>query len=140
MTSSADDNPRLDSQSKLPALTRLVDTFLRADVAVLLVLVSLALGASALYLTPREEEPQIVVPMADVFVTAPGLSAEQVEQKVTTRLEKLLYQIDGVEYIYSMSRPGQSVVTVRFFVGEDREDSLVKLYNKIQSNTDRIPP
>jgi len=140
MNFSADDNPGLDPQSKLPALTRLVDTFLRGDVAVLLVLVSVALGAAALYLTPREEEPQIVVPMADVFVTAPGLSAAQVEEKITTRLEKLLCQIDGVEYIYSMSRPGQSVVTVRFFVGEDREDSLVKLYNKIQSNTDRIPP
>jgi len=121
-------------------LTRFVDTLMRGDVAVLLVLVSLALGAAALYLTPREEEPQIVVPMADVFITAPGLSARQVEEKVTSRLEKLLYQIDGVEYIYSMSRPAESVVTVRFFVGEDREDSLVKLYNKIHSNTDQIPP
>ncbi len=121
-------------------LTRFVATLMRGDVALLLVLVSLALGAAALYLTPREEEPQIVVPMADVLIEAPGLSARQVEEKVTSRLEKLLFQIDGVEYIYSMSRPGQSVVTVRFFVGEDREDSLVKLYNKIHSNTDQIPP
>ena len=123
-----------------PFMTRLVELFLRADVAILFVIVSLMLGAAALWLTPREEDPQIVVPMADVYVTAPGLSAEEVEQQVTRRLEKLLYQIDGVEYVYSMSQPGQSVVTVRFYVGEDREDSLVKLYNKINSNTDQIPP
>jgi multidrug efflux pump subunit AcrB len=125
---------------KTPLLTRIVEIFLRGDITVLLVVVSLLLGAAALVLTPREEEPQIVVPMADVFTSAPGLSAEEVEQQVTSRLEKLLYQIDGVEYVYSMSRPGRSVVTVRFYVGEDREDSLVKLYNKINSNTDQIPP
>ena len=95
---------------------------------------------AALVLTPREEEPQIVVPLADVMVSAPGLSAEEVEQQVTVRLEKLLYQIDGVEYVYSMSQPGQCVVTVRFYVGEDREDSLLKLYNKVNSNVDQIPP
>jgi len=127
-------------QEQAPFLTRVVEVFLRGDVAVLFVVVSLVLGMASLWLTPREEEPQIVVPMADVFVTAPGLSAREVEQQVTRRLEKLLYQIDGVEYVYSMSRPGQSVVTVRFYVGEDREDSLVKLYNKINSNTDQIPP
>jgi multidrug efflux pump subunit AcrB len=98
------------------------------------------LGIAALWLTPREEEPQIVVPMADVFVSSPGLSAEETENQVTRRLEKLLYQIDGVEYVYSMSRAGQSIVTVRFYVGEDRENSLVKLYNKIHSNIDQIPP
>ncbi len=126
--------------SSPPLLTRIIETFLRADVAVLLVVLSLALGAAALVLTPREEEPQIIVPLADVLVHAPGLSAEEVEQKVTRRLEKFLFQIDGVEYVYSMSKPGQSIVTVRFFVGEDREDSLVKLYNKIHSNVDDIPP
>lgn len=126
--------------SSPPLLTRIIETFLRADVAVLLVVLSLALGVAALVLTPREEEPQIIVPLADVLVRAPGLSAQEVEQKVTRRLEKLLYQIDGVEYVYSMSKPGQSIVTVRFFVGEDREDSLVKLYNKIHSNVDNIPP
>jgi len=123
-----------------PFLTRIVEVFLRGDVAILLTVVSLMLGAASLILTPREEEPQIVAPMADVFVTAPGLSAEEVERQVTDRLEKLLYQIDGVEFVYSMSKPGQSVVTVRFYVGEDREDSLVKIYNKINSSTDQIPP
>ncbi len=128
--------PSLDT----PFLTRLVEVFLRGDVAILFVVVSLMLGAASLILTPREEEPQIVVPLADVFVEAPGLSAEEVERQVTRHLEKLLYQIDGVEYVYSMSRPGQCIVTVRFYVSEDREDSLVKLYNKIHSNADKIPP
>ncbi|MEZ6131896.1 MAG: efflux RND transporter permease subunit [Planctomycetaceae bacterium] len=128
------------SDESTPFLTRMVEVFLRGDLAVMLTVVSLMLGAAALYLTPREEEPQIVVPMADVLISAPGLSAQEVEQQVTSRIEKLLYQIDGVEYVYSMSKPGQSVVTVRFFVGEDREDSLIKLYNKVQSNVDRIPP
>ncbi|MEZ6039366.1 MAG: efflux RND transporter permease subunit [Planctomycetaceae bacterium] len=121
-------------------MTRLVEVFLRGDVAILLTIVSLILGAVSLWLTPREEEPQIVVPMADVLISAPGMSAEEVEQQVTSRVEKMLYQIDGVEYVYSMSRPGQSVVTVRFYVGEDREDSLIKLYNKLQSNVDQITP
>ncbi len=124
---------------KLPFLTRVVATFLRGDITILFTLVSLAIGGIAMYLTPREEEPQIVVPMADIMIEAPGLSAEEVERQVTQPLEKLLYQIDGVEYVYSMSQSGRSVVTARFFVGEDREDSLVKLYNKVDSNADQIP-
>ncbi|MDK2973490.1 MAG: hypothetical protein PWP23_3245 [Candidatus Sumerlaeota bacterium] len=105
----------------------------------LLAVLALLFGVVALVLTPREEEPQIVVPLADVFVAAPGLSAAQVERQIATPLESLLTQIDGVEHVYSMSRPGQAIVTVRFFVGEDREDSLVKIYNKIQSNIDHVP-
>ncbi len=138
LATSESDNPSNDEHT--PFLTRIVEVFLRGDIAIMLTIVSLMLGVAALYLTPREEEPQIVVPMADVLISAPGLSAEEVEQKVTSRVEKLLYQIDGVEYVYSMSRPGQSIVTVRFYVGEDREDSLLKLYNKVHSNVDQIPP
>jgi len=129
-----------DGTEKTPLMNRAVEVFLRGDVAILLVVVSLVLGVVSLMLTPREEEPQIVVPMADVIVSAPGLSAGEVEEKITTRLEKLLYQIDGVEYIYSMSRPGRCVATVRFYVGEDRENSLLKLYNKLHSNTDQVTP
>ena len=121
-------------------LGRIVDVFLQGDLPPLLILLSVLGGAVALWLTPREEEPQIVVPIADVFVEAPGLPVHEVERQVATRLEKLLYQIDGVEYVYSMSQPGRAIVTVRFFVGENREDSLVKIYNKIQSNTDLVPP
>lgn len=127
------------NEGKLPFLTRLVAIFLRGDIAILFTVVSLAIGGAALYLTPREEEPQIVVPMADLMIEAPGLTVEEVDRQVTQPLEKLLYQIDGVEYVYSMSQSGRAVVTVRFYVGEDREDSLVKLYNKVDSNIDQIP-
>jgi multidrug efflux pump subunit AcrB len=121
-------------------LSKIIRGFLRGNIAILLIVISLAAGMAALWLTPREEEPQIVVPLADVLVTYPGGSAEEVEKLVASRLEKLLYQIDGVEYVYSMSRPGMAVVTVRFFVGEDRETSLIKLYNKIFQNVDRVTP
>ncbi|MBE0436919.1 MAG: efflux RND transporter permease subunit, partial [Methylomicrobium sp.] len=99
----------------------------------------MALGVIALTFTPREEEPQIVVPMANVIVAAPGLSAGQVEKQITLRLEKLLTQITGVEHVYSRSSNGQAIVTLRFFVGEDREDALLNTYNKLYSNQDQIP-
>src|SRR5262245_15238481 len=121
-------------------VSRVIEAFLHGNLSILLVLATLTSGAAALTLTPREEEPQIVVPMADIFVRMPGASAEEVEQQVASKLERLLYQIDGVEYVYSMSRPGEAVVTVRFHVGENREASLVKLHNKIQMNTDAVPP
>jgi len=117
-----------------------IQAFLRGNLAILLIIISLVAGFVALTVTPREEEPQIVVPLADVMVMYPGGSAEEVEQMVSSRLEKLLYQIDGVEYVYSMSRPGMAVVTVRFYVGEDREESLIKLYNKIFQNIDKTTP
>ncbi|MBE7559634.1 efflux RND transporter permease subunit [bacterium] len=123
---------------KTPFTQRIVEVFLAGNLSIILILLSLLCGAVALWVTPREEEPQIVVPLADVFISAPGLSVEEVEKNIATRLEKLLYQIDGVEYVYSMSRPGQAIVTVRFYVGEDREDSLVKIHNKLQSNLDRV--
>ena len=118
----------------------ILQAFLRGNLSILLILISLAVGAAALLITPREEDPQIVVPLADVMVMMPGSSAEEIEQLVSSRLEKMLYQIDGVEYVYSMSRPGMAVVTVRFFVGEDREDSLIKIYNKIFQNIDQTTP
>ena len=119
---------------------RIIDGFLRGNLTVLLMVCTLVAGVVALYVTPREEEPQIVVPLADIMVMYPGGSAEEVEKLVSSRLERLLYQIDGVEYVYSMSRPEMAVVTVRFFVGEDREKSLIKLYNKLQQNLDRVTP
>ncbi|TRW48857.1 efflux RND transporter permease subunit [Aliidiomarina halalkaliphila] len=100
---------------------------------------AILLGAVALWLTPREEDPQIVVPMADILVQAPGLSAQQIATQVTEPLERVVSQIDGVEYVYSQSNRDQALVTVRFYVGEDREDSLVKLYNKLYSHPDEIP-
>jgi multidrug efflux pump subunit AcrB len=120
-------------------LDRLVARALQGGIPLTLFLVALAAGAAALYLTPREEEPQIVVPMVDVLVSAPGLSAEQVERQVTVPVEKLLTQIPGVEHIYSTSRAGQSAVTLRFFVGQDREESILNTYTKLYSNQDEVP-
>ncbi len=116
-----------------------VRVFLHSNLALILVLLAAAVGVTALMVTPREEDPQIVVPLADVYVSFPGHSAEEVEQLVATPLEKLLYEIDGVEYVYSMSRDEQAVITVRFYVGEDRERSLVKLYKRIDEHIDIVP-
>lgn len=120
-------------------LNNLVAYSLRGGLPVLFFTLSLAMGVLALLFTPREEEPQIVVPMANVIVSAPGLSAQQVEKQITLRLEKLLTQIAGVEHVYSRSTNGQAIVTLRYFVGEDREDALLNTYNKLYSNQDQIP-
>ena len=97
------------------------------------------LGLGAIWRLPREEEPQIKVPMIDVVVSMPGFSAKEVEERATRPMEKLLWEIPGVEYIYSTSSPGESLVIVRFLVGEDVERSLVKLTEKLRSNFDRVP-
>ena len=120
--------------------TRIVEKFLDGNLSVILIILAVIAGAAALVLTPREEEPQIVVPLADVYVHLPGGNPEEVEKLVATPLEKLLWQVDGVEYVYSMSRPDMAIVTARFYVGEDRIDSLVKLHNKISTHTDILPP
>ena len=98
------------------------------------------MGIGAVMLLPREEEPQIVVPMIDVFVEMPGASPKEVERRVTTPMEKLLWEIPGVEYIYSTSSAGASMAVVRFKVGENEEDALVRLNEKLHANADRIPP
>ncbi|NJB68320.1 multidrug efflux pump subunit AcrB [Desulfobaculum xiamenense] len=116
-----------------------VDTFLETRLSVLLVIAALGLGIAAILLTPREEEPQIVVPMADVFVQVPGAGADEVEKLVTTPLERLLWQIDGVEHVYSVSRRDSAMATVRFFVGEDREKALIRLHNAILMHQDLVP-
>ena len=118
---------------------KLVASTLSGGLPLFVFFLSLALGAIALLFTPREEEPQIVVPMANVLVVAPGLSAKQVERQVTLPLEKLLSQISGVEHVYSRSMNSNSIVTLRFYVGQDREDSLLNVYNKLYSNQDQIP-
>ena len=119
---------------------RIASAFIKSKLTPLIVAASLILGGFAVVITPREEEPQIVVLMIDVFVSYPGASAKEVEERVTKPMEKLLWEIKGVEYIYAMSKPGMSLAIVRFYVGENMEDSLVKLYNKLMSNYDRIPP
>jgi len=119
---------------------RVVKIFLESNLSIILILIASIAGLAALGLTPREEDPQIIDPLADVYVDFPGRSAEEVEQLVSTPLEKILYQIDGVEYVYSMSRENQAIITVRFYVGEDRERSLVKLFKKLDEHMDIVPP
>jgi len=106
----------------------------------LLIAGSLLIGIFAVWKLPREEEPQIIVPMIDVSVEMPGASAREVEQRVTKPMEKLLSEVPGVEYVYSTSSPGRSLVIVRFFVGQDEEKSIVRLNQKLMANFDLIPP
>ncbi|HPI92559.1 MAG TPA: efflux RND transporter permease subunit [Deltaproteobacteria bacterium] len=119
---------------------RIARAFISSKLTPLLVIASLLLGLFAVLVTPREEEPQIVVPMIDVMVSYPGATPAEVEARVTTPMEKLLWEIPGVEYVYSTVRPGSNLTIVRFYVGEDMETSLVKLYTKLMSNYDIIPP
>jgi multidrug efflux pump subunit AcrB len=133
-------NYRLSSTDHTDVLSGVVRVFLNSNLSIILIIASALLGLAALLLTPREEDPQIVVPLADVFVSAPGYDAKQVEQLVATPLERMLSQIDGVEYVYSMSQDDQAIITVRFFVGQDRERSLVKLFKKLNENYDSISP
>ena len=118
---------------------RIARAFIDSKLTPLVIILSVLLGAAAVFLLPREEEPQIKVPMVDVLVTMPGFSAKEVEERATRPMEKLLWEIPGVEYVYSTSGPGESLVIVRFKVGEDIEKSLVKLNQKLQSNFDKIP-
>lgn len=122
------------------AAGRLAAAFVHSKLTPLLLFASLALGAVAVIALPREEEPQIVVPMIDVFVQMPGASAAEVEQRVTRPMEQLLWEIPGVEYLYSISSRGEAMVIVRFEVGEDEERALVRLNQKLEANFDRIPP
>jgi len=119
---------------------RVAHSFIDSKLTPLIVAASILLGIGAVLLLPREEEPQIIVPMIDIFVQMPGASAKEVEERVTKPMEKLLWEIPGVEYIYSTSSPGQSLAIVRFYVGEDEEKSIVRLNQKMFANFDLIPP
>ena len=119
---------------------RIAAAFIDSKLTPLLVIVSVLLGLFAVIALPREEEPQIKVPMIDVMVAMPGASAKEIEERATRPMEHLLWEIPGVEYIYSTSRPGESLIIVRFLVGSDLEKSLVLLNEKLRANFDRIPP
>jgi multidrug efflux pump subunit AcrB len=119
---------------------RLAAAFINSKLTPLIIIASLAMGAFAVLKTPREEEPQIIVPMADVLVSMPGATAREVEQRVTTPMEKLIWEIPGVEYVYSTTSPGQSMAVVRFLVGQNQEAAFVRLREKLQSHFDIIPP
>lgn len=113
--------------------------FINSKLTILLMIVFLLIGGYSTYLMPREEEPQIKVPMADIFISYPGALPKEVETKVSMPIEKMISNIKGVEYVYSTSMQGQAMVIVQFYVGEDIERSIVKLYNEIQKNMDKMP-
>jgi len=120
--------------------TGIIRFFIDSKLTPLIVISSLFLGAFAIYFTPKEEEPQIIVPMIDVMVRMPGASPKEIEQRVISPMERLLWEIPGVEYIYSTAMPGRAITIVRFFVGQDTEESLIKTYDKLYSHFDWMPP
>ena len=119
---------------------RLAHAFLNSKLTPLFVVASLALGVFSVAVIPREEDPQILVPMLDITTAMPGASPAEVEQRVTMPIETMVHEISGVEYVYSTSSPGQSLVIVRFLVGTPQEDALIKVYSKLYSNLDRMIP
>ncbi len=118
---------------------RLAALFIDSKLTPIAVAASLLLGLFAILMLPREEEPQIKVPMIDVFVAMPGATPSEVENRVTRPIEELLWEIPGVEYLYSTASPGGNLTIVRFKVGTDLEVALVRLNQKLQANVDRIP-
>lgn len=126
-------------QGKLGLSGRIAQRFLTTEITPLLALLGLLLGLFAVLVTPREEEPQINVTFANVFVAFPGASAIEVEQLVSQPAEQVLTEIEGVEHVYSVSRPGMAVLTIQYLVGQDRTKAIVRLYNAIYSNQDWLP-
>ena len=113
--------------------------FLQTEITPLLALLGVLLGLFAIVVTPREEEPQINVTFANVFIPFPGASAREVEKLVTSSAEQVLAEIEGVKHIYSVSRPGLSILSIEFLVGEPRTEAIVRLYNALYSNQDWLP-
>ena len=113
--------------------------FIDSRLTPLLLIGSVLLGVLAIAVLPREEEPQIKVPLVDVMVTLPGASAAEVESRLSSPLERMMWEIPDVEYVYSTSQPGRALVVVRYRVGEDTQRALVKLYQKLQTHADRMP-
>jgi len=119
---------------------RVTAAFLESQLTPLIALVAFLLGLFALAVTPREEEPQINVTMANVFIPFPGASAADVESLVATPAEQVIARLSGIEHVYSVSRPGLAVLTVQYKVGEDRIQALVRLYDTLYSHRDWVPP
>ena len=124
--------------AKYGSAGRMAAMFIDSKLTPIAVAASLLLGLFAVLMLPREEEPQIKVPMIDVMVAMPGATAQEVENRVTRPMEKLLWEIAGVEYLYSTAMPGGNLTIVRFKVGTDFENALVRLNQKLQANLDRI--
>lgn len=118
---------------------KIAGAFIKSKLSILLMLAFMLLGLFSIYFIPREEEPQIEVPMADIMIGYPGATPQEVESGVVQPIEKIISNIKGVEHVYSTSMHGMGMLTVQFYVGEDVEHSLVKLYNEMMKNMDRMP-
>ncbi len=118
---------------------KLASMFIDSKLTLIIIVASLLLGVFAVYLLPREEEPQIKVPMIDVMVSMPGATPKEIEERVSIPMEKLLYELPNIEYIYSTSMRGKSLLVARFYVGENLEDAIVRLNQKLATNFDHIP-
>jgi len=125
--------------TKLGISGNIAKQFLTTQITPLLALVGVLLGLFAVLITPREEDPQINVTFANVFIAFPGASAAEVESLVATPAEQVISEISGIEHVFSTSTPGMAVLTVQFLVGENRTDAIVRLYNKLYSNQDWLP-
>ncbi len=140
MADSDFDNLAMGEEKPLGMAGGLAKTFIHSPLSPLLLIACLALGLLGLFITPRQEDPQILVPVADIFFEFPGASSRQVASLATDPLERMMSEIPGVKHVYSASERGRGMVTVQFKVGEETENSLVKLYDKLMSNRDKIPP
>ena len=130
----------VDSHKSLGIAGRIARLFISSPVTPMLLIAALLVGLMGLFFTPRQEDPQISVPMVDIFVQYPGASAEQVSSLVTEPLERIMKEIPGVRHTYTATERGRAMVTVRFYVGEDMGESIVKVHDKLQSNLDKMPP
>jgi len=119
--------------------TKLAQAFINSKLTPLLIIAMLLLGVFSLSLTPREEEPQIVVPMIDIMVMLPGADPAEVESRLARPLEQRIWEVEGVEYVYTSSYPNFALVTARFLVGHDMEKAMVRVYNKLAGNLDQMP-
>ncbi len=120
-------------------ISKIVDYFARSKITPLIIGFAILIGVFSIFNIPREEEPQISVPMFDIFVSYPGATSEEVERRIVNLGERKLWEIPGVEYVYSTSEPDSALIIVRFKVGENVENSLIKLYTKVYSNLDFLP-
>ncbi len=133
------DNKHSQQEEALGLAGGMAKAFIHSPLSPLFFFAMLFMGGIGVLITPRQEDPQISVPMVDIFIQYPGASAEEVASKAIDPLERMMSEITGVEHVYSAAQRGQGIVTVQFFVGEEMNDSLVKLHDKLQSNMDKIP-
>lgn len=129
-----------NNQPQLNVAGRIASYFIDSKLTLLIILFSLLVGAYAFLMTPREENPSIVVPAANIIVSKPGASPNEIEQLIVKPLEAIVQGLKGVEHTYGIAMNSLGVVSVQFEVGQDKENSMVKLYDRIMSNIDRLPP